>query len=128
MKYEDLRIALSCLDSGDWMIKFDKHSAYHFIDIYYPHTTYLGFSWPNDQGDTCYYTFLVLPFGIRSAPYLYSKVTRALIAKWRGERKRAIMYLDDGFACGKGNEYTQRVSSDIKNDLLLSGFVPKVDL
>ena len=127
VKYEDLRIALSYLESGDWMIKFDIHSAYHFIDIYYPHTTYLGFSWPNDQGDTCYYTFLVLPFGIRSAPYLYSKVTRPLIAKWRGEGKRAIMYLDDGFACGKGNEYMQRVSSDIKNDLLLSGFVPKVD-
>ena len=126
IKYEDIRIALMYLESESWMIKFDIHSAYHFIDVYIPHTTFLGFSWPDKDGTLCYYTFLVLPFGIRTAPYLFTKVTRRLVKKWRGEGKKVVMYLDDGFGCAKGKTNTQCVSEEIKTDLLLSGFVPKV--
>ena len=36
--------------------------------------------------------FVVLPFGLSSAPYCFCKVTRPLIAKWRAESKRAVMY------------------------------------
>jgi hypothetical protein len=43
VKYDDLRLALLYLEKGFWMIKFDIHSAYHFIDIFMPHTEYLGF-------------------------------------------------------------------------------------
>ncbi|MES9971262.1 MAG: reverse transcriptase domain-containing protein, partial [Candidatus Thiodiazotropha sp.] len=127
IKYEDLRIALSYIEKDYWMIKWDIHSAYHFIEVYYPHTEFLGFSWPDKDGVVCYYKFLVLAFGLRTAPYLFSKVVRPLVSKWRGEGKKVIMYLDDGFGCGQGKQYMQSVSQDIKNDLLLSGFVPKVD-
>jgi len=44
------------------MIKVDLTSAYHFIDIYLAHTTYLGFAWPNESAEMCYYKFLVLLF------------------------------------------------------------------
>lgn len=85
VKYEDLRLALMYLEKDSWMIKFDIHSAYHFLDIYYNHTQYLGFSFPDKDGNLCYYKFLVLPFGLGVAPYLYTKFTRPLISKWRGE-------------------------------------------
>jgi len=39
------------------MIKFDLTSAYYFL-TYPAHTTYLGFAWPNDSGEMCYYKFL----------------------------------------------------------------------
>ena len=40
IKYEDLRLALLYLEQDSWMIKFDIHSAYHFIVIFYDHTEY----------------------------------------------------------------------------------------
>ena len=45
VKYGDIRIALLYLKQGSWMIKFDIPSAYHFLDLYPPHTEFLGFSW-----------------------------------------------------------------------------------
>lgn len=41
---EDLRLTLMYLEPGSWMIKFDIHSAYHFVDMYLSHTEFLGFS------------------------------------------------------------------------------------
>ena len=81
------------------MIKFDICSAYHFIDIRLPDTEYLAFSFPDPKGTSHYYKFLVLPFRLGVAPYIFSKLTRPLIAKWRGggEGRKIIMFLDDGF-------------------------------
>ena len=92
-----------------------------------PHTEFLGFSWPNNNGVVCYYKFLVLPFGIRTAPYCFSKLTRPLVGKWRGEDKKVKIYLDDGFGCGKGKINMQKIAQDIKTNLISSGFVPNVD-
>ena len=81
VKYEDLRLALTYVRQGGFMIKFDIHSAYHFVDIFPEHTTYLGFSFPDKDGIICYYKFRVLAFGLGVAPYFYTKLTRPLIAK-----------------------------------------------
>ena len=89
IKYEDIRIALMHLESESWMIKFDIHSAYHFIDVYIPHTTFLGFSWPDKDGTLCYYTFLVLPFGIRTAPYFVYKSNSSSCEKMEGGRQKS---------------------------------------
>jgi hypothetical protein len=86
VKFEDLKVVLSYLRKGVHLIKFDL-SAYHFIDIYQPHTDFLGFAWPDDNGILNYYTFLVLPFGLSSACYIFTKLTRPLVKKWRSEGK-----------------------------------------
>ncbi|XP_052264823.1 uncharacterized protein LOC127867588 [Dreissena polymorpha] len=112
---------------GGFMIKFDIHSAYHFVDIYPEHTTYLGFSFEDDHGVVSYFRFKVLAFGLGVAPYFFTKLTRPLIAQWRGEGKRVIMFLDDGFGTHDNYEQTKKLASDIKQDLLLSGFIPNVD-
>jgi len=124
VKYEDLKIALSYLQRGFYMFKFDLTSAYHFINIYEGHTKFLGFSWLDNEGNVLYYKFLVLPFGLSSACYVFSKVTRPLVSKWRGEGKMVVTFLDDGFGCAQGFDETSRDSVAIKNDLLASGFVP----
>ena len=127
IKYEDLRIALMYLQQGSWMIKFDICSAYHFIDIRLPDTEFLGFSFPDKNGINHFYKFLVLPFGLGVAPYIYTKLTRPLIAKWRGEGKKIIMFLDDGFGSGDTQDLALDMSEAVKQDLLDSGFIPKVD-
>lgn len=127
VKYEDLRLALMYLQRGGFMIKFDIHSAYHFVDIFPEHRTYLGFSFPDKCGVVCYYKFKVLAFGLGVAPYFYTKLTRPLIAKWRGEGKKVIMFLDDGFGTDDSYEQTVQLASDVKRDLLNSGLIPKSD-
>lgn len=127
VKYEDLRLALMYLNKDSWMIKFDIHSAYHFLNIYYSHTEYLGFSFQDQANDICFYKFLVLPFGLGVAPYIYTKFTRPLIAKWRGEGKKVIMFLDDGFGTADSFDSAKTLSRDIKLDLLLSGLIPQAD-
>ena len=73
MKYEDLIKALLYLHKACWMIKFDIHSAYHFIDIFPPHTDFLGFSRVMEDGTVSYFRFLVLSFGLSSVPYIFTK-------------------------------------------------------
>lgn len=124
VRFEDIKVALSFLHKGYSMIKSDITSAYHFIEIYRPHREYLGFSWTNKDGIQLFYKFLVLPFGLSSACYIFTKVTRPLISKWRAEGKSVLMFLDDGFGCAKTEENTKDLVVQIKNDLLLSGFIP----
>ena len=83
------------IDKNDWLVKFDIHSAYHHIEMYPQHTNYLGFSWIWPEGKK-YYKFLVLPFGLTSAPYVFTKVTRQLVKLWRHDGLRIVMFLDDG--------------------------------
>lgn len=43
----------------------------------------------------------VLPLGLKSAPYILTKITRPLLKKWRGEEKCIVLYLDDGRGLGR---------------------------
>ena len=124
IKYEDIKVALDFLEKGFYMIKFDITSAYHFINVADNHTDFLGFSWVGDAGNTVYYKFLVMPFGLCCASHVFSKICRPLVNKWRGEGKMVNMFLDDGFACAQGFEKTEIMGQSIKIDILKSGFVP----
>lgn len=64
-----------------------------------------------------------LPFGFKSAPYVFTKVMRPLIKKWRGEGTCVTMYLDDGIGIGNDFQSTRSVSESVREDLRLSGFV-----
>ncbi|KAK3086454.1 hypothetical protein FSP39_018665 [Pinctada imbricata] len=126
IKFEDIRTAMQFIQKGHFCFKFDLHSAYHHIDIFLPHTTFLGFSWQYGN-ETKFFKFLVLPFGLSSACYIFTKVTRPLVKKWRGEGKKVLMYLDDGLGCHENKDVCQQIANEIKHDLISSGFAPKVE-
>ncbi|XP_062621080.1 uncharacterized protein LOC134282689 [Saccostrea cucullata] len=126
VKYDDLRTALLYVNKNSWCFKFDITSAYHHIDIFPDHRKFLGFSW-NFDGITRYFQFNVLPFGLTSAPYIFTKLTRSLIRKWRSEGKTILMYLDDGFGCHCEYEKACEMSRQVHADIVSSGFVPKAE-
>ena len=68
--------------SQNWLFSFDIKSGFHHIDNFPPDQEFLGFSWPKD-GVIRFYKFTVLPFGISTGPYLFTKVLRPLIRYWR---------------------------------------------
>ena len=84
VKYEDLRTVLQLFSPGMFVFSFDLKSAYHHIDICEEHMKFLPFKWPSVDGAMKFYEFKVLPFGLTSAPYVFTKVMRQLVKFWRG--------------------------------------------
>ena len=65
------------------MFTFDLKSGYHHVDIHEDFQTYLGFSW-GEGASRRFYVFRVLPFGLASACYVFTKLLRPLVKRWRG--------------------------------------------
>ncbi|CAG2242226.1 unnamed protein product [Mytilus edulis] len=124
VKFEDVRIAMQFITNNSFCFQFDIVSAYHHVNIFMPHTEFLGFSWRHENTEK-WYKFLVLPFGLSSACYIFTKITRPLIKKWRGEGKQVLMYLDDGLGTHTDEETCKTMSNQVRQDLIQSGFVPK---
>ena len=77
-KYEDLRVVMMLFGPGEWMFSFDLKSGYHHIDVAQKYRKYLGFSW-----EGALYRCVVLPFGLSSAPYVFTKMMRPLVKLWQ---------------------------------------------
>ena len=116
-KYEDLRVAMLLFEKGDFLFSFDLKSGYHHVDIAMVHQKYLGFSW---QG--AYYVFTVLPFGLSTACYMFTKLLRSLVSYWRGKGIRIVMYLDDGIGAAAGETEAIRASKIVQSTLEQAGF------
>ena len=94
-KYEDLRSLSQVLEEGHWFFTWDLKSGYHHVDICLEHQMYLGFSW-QFIGMLRYFTFTVLPFGLSSACFCFTKLLRPLVSRWRSMGHNSFIYLDDG--------------------------------
>ena len=73
------------------MFSLDLASGYHQVVMDPRYYTYLGFQW--EEGE--FYIFRVLPFGLASAPWCFTKVTRTIYLYLRFKGVRLINFLDD---------------------------------
>lgn len=74
IKFEDWKCFERYLEGTKWhMFKFDLKNSYHYI-----YEKYLGFSW-EVNGQFRYFIFAVLPLGLTSAPFIFTKLERLLI-------------------------------------------------
>ena len=123
VKFEDYKTALDLFQYGRYACSFDLKSGNHHADTFPSHQRFLGFSWTFPDGRTRYFAYTVLPFGLTSAPYLFTKSMRPLVKYWRSSGLYCIVYLDDGFIMDSTLEKTQRASHLVYGDLVASGFV-----
>ena len=104
-----------------YAINFDLKSGYHHVDIHADYWQYLGFSWKGKDGAVVYYMFRVLPFGLATAPFVFTKLP--LVKRWRNRGLKIVLYVDDGI-CMCGNEQaTSQAAQMIRQDLGRAGFV-----
>jgi hypothetical protein len=89
-KMETIASIRLAIRRGDWATSIDLQDAYQHIDIHPASRRFLRFRW----GDTVY-QYTVLPFGLSTAPLVFTKVTRELASKAHLENIRLRMYLDD---------------------------------
>ena len=77
------------------MFKFDFKSGVHHIDVNENFKTYLGFSWKIDV-KVRHFVFIVLPFGLNSAPHLFTKIVCPLVKYWQKHLIKISYFLDGG--------------------------------
>ena len=121
-KYEDIRTVRDIFSIGDWFFKFNYKSGYHHLDIIPSHQKFLGFSW-TIQGQRKGFVFSVLPFGLASAPFIFTKIQKVLVKHWHEQGIRIFTYLDDGAGAGKSYATTSAASNIVKGDIGTSGFI-----
>ena len=125
IKFEGSKEALQYAKKGNFMIKYDLKSGYHHLDINKNFQKFLGFSWIEDEKQK-FYVFTVLPFGLSSAPFLFTKMMRQIVKYWRSLSYPVIVYLDDGWCC-HDFENCQKLSENIRKDLKSAGLVVNED-
>ena len=97
IKYEDWKTAMSYFARGAYMFSFDLKSSYHHAEIFEGYQTYLGFSRKHSNfSQIKFYVFIVLPFGLSSAPYVFTKILKPLEKYWRHQGLCVATFLDDG--------------------------------
>ena len=63
-----------------------------------------------------------MAFGLAPASYVFTKVLRPMVKKWRGEGKSTSLYLYDGIIVGKTHAETLPFAAQAMHDLEEAGF------
>ena len=126
-RYENLATLSEILSEEDYFTTFDQSSGYHHIEIHPGHRKIFGFEWTFEDGSTKYFHFCVLPFGLSSACYVFTKVLHPFTKRWRGIGIKAIIYIDDGIAATRSFEIAKTAGELVKKDLVSAGFVINVE-
>ena len=98
-KMEGIHLVKDLLQQGDWLVKLDLKDAYFAVPIHQEHCQYLQVQW---KGVT--YQFNCLPFGLSSAPRVFTKIMRPVIAWLRQLGCRIITYIDDNLIMASTKE------------------------
>ena len=110
IKFEDWKCFEHYLEGKKgYLFKFDLKNGYHHIDIFEPHQKFLGFSWIF-KGNIKFFVFTVLPFGLTSAPFIFTKIVRPLVKYWRFSSVKITCFLDGGIGIEYNYEEAKRKS------------------
>lgn len=82
-KCEGLHTIKDIFSQDYFVFSFDLKSGYHHVDIFPDHRKFLAFSWHFGTNCVRYFQFTVLPFGLSSAPFIFTKLIKPLEAFWR---------------------------------------------
>ncbi|XP_022791177.1 uncharacterized protein LOC111330573 [Stylophora pistillata] len=79
------------------------------------------------DGKPSFFMFTILPFGLSSAPYIFTKLLRPLVRHWQSQGIYTVVYLDDDFNVAPTKLSSEIHSSIIRSDLVLVGFLANKD-
>ena len=116
-KMEDIRSLKDILQEGDFMAKLDLKEAYFSVPITEQSRSFLQFKRKDKL-----FQFTCLPFGLSSAPYVFTKLLRPVLAYLREQGIRCLMYLDDMLILGKTQEELRHNFQVCKSLLIALGF------
>lgn len=89
-KYESLGSFRHAIERDDFFFSFDLESGYFHVDVAQQDQTFLGFKLFGK-----FYVFCVLPFGLRDACYIFTRIMSVPVKALRARGFRIMAYLDD---------------------------------
>ena len=114
-RMETLRTILSSIVPPAWAASIDLKDAYLHVPVRPEHHKFLRFLY----NDTLY-EFVVLPFGLSTAPRVFTRIAKTIGAALRRRGIMIFIYLDDWLVVGPSREeteaalqYTWRLTSDL---------------
>ena len=105
-----------------YAFKFDLKSGYHDVDMFEEHQTYLGFSWKINN-ILKFFVFTVLPFGLSTAPFVFTKMVMLLVKYWRFNSIKIACFLDVGLGIDNTFEKALEKSTFVSNSLTRADFI-----
>lgn len=103
-KMEDYRTALKLLCHNYYMTTLDLKDAYFLLPVDFEDRKKLRFLWNSN-----FFEFNVLPFGLCTAPFVFTKLLKPILQYLRSSGYMSVNYLDD-FLC-IGSTYEQCVTN-----------------
>ncbi|XP_078660131.1 uncharacterized protein LOC144904859 [Branchiostoma floridae x Branchiostoma belcheri] len=119
---ETLGVIKNLVRPGDFMAKLDLKDAYFTIPVDADSRRFLTFQW---QGR--FYQFQCLPFGVATAPRVFTKVLKVPVAILRRRGFRLVVYLDDILVIGRSREACREALWAAIELLSRLGFVPNLE-
>ena len=83
---------------NDWMASIDLKDAYLLVAVT-EHRRYLRFVWAEQT-----YEFQCLPFGLSSAPRVFTKLLKPVVGLLRHQGIRLVIFLDDMLVLAQSKE------------------------
>jgi len=117
-KMATVRSVAQSIRPGDLAVSLDLKDAYLHVPIAPPHRKFLKFIF---RGRT--YQFTVLPFGLSSAPRIFTKLTRVVVLHCRALGLRLLVYLDDSLLLAQPRDLVLQHRDLLLALLLDLGFV-----
>ncbi|MEL7079379.1 MAG: reverse transcriptase domain-containing protein, partial [Cyanobacteria bacterium J06582_2] len=125
-KMESTKSVLASVQKGDWLTSLDLRDAYLHVPMHPDSRRFLRFMYAGN----CY-EFKVLPFGLSSAPQVFTRVM-AQAGRWLHlQSVRILLYLDDWLVLSYSEAHARQCSAKtlrICLDLDIVVILPKSDL
>ena len=117
-KMETLSTIIGVTFQGQWLASIDLKDAYFHVGILKDHSRFLRFLW---QGSA--YQFQALPFGLSSAPRVFTKLLQPLVAFLRTRGIVIYIYLDDILVTARSQSLVLEALRCTMQVLLRAGFM-----
>lgn len=117
-KLEDLRTAIKLISENCYISTLDCKDAYFLVKIHEDSKKYLRFKF-----DSNLYEFNVLPFGISTAPYVFTKIMKPVAKLLRSKGYLSTFYLDDILLIGNTYDSCLQNINELARLLTSLGFL-----
>ncbi|CAI7841191.1 unnamed protein product [Closterium sp. NIES-54] len=117
-KYEGLNRVSEIIRRNDWLFTIDLKAGYHHVEMHPSCWKFLGFQFEGE-----FYCFRALPFGLATAPFVFTQLIKQLAKRWRACGVRVVPYVDDLlFLCDSAKQ-ARKTCIEVLRDLGAAGFV-----
>ena len=117
-KMEGLGTLKELMRQNDWMTTVDLKDAFLSVPIHRAHRKLLRFEW---QGQL--YQFQCLPFGLTSAPRVFTKLIKPVMAVLRQRWVRCMIFIDDIILLSQSKEELSQITQVLVEFLTSLGFL-----